>query len=172
MKESTKNAIFTLTSLVFAGLVLVFMAVPNVSLGGSIGSIGGTISEWSGFNFYENAAATDFMKAMLIITAIVACVTVILGILKLITDSKLCKSKGLANIVSFLYKLFAVALFVTSLLYMISVITMCNDLSGGGEGISGGFTPVYWAIILLMVFGLISAVSSFFTSATSKKKKK
>ena len=172
MKESTKNAIFTLVSLVFAGLVLVFMAVPNVSLGGSIGNLGGTISEWSGFNFYENATATDFMKAMLIITAIIACATVILGILKLVADSKLCKSKSLAKIVSLLFKLFAVALFVTSLLYMISVITMCNDLSGGAEGIGGGFTPVYWSIILLMVFGLAGAVSSFFTSMASKKKKK
>ena len=104
--------------------------------------------------------------------AIIACATVILGILKLVADSKLCKSKSLAKIVSFLFKLFAVALFVTSLLYMISVITMCNDLSGGAEGISGGFTPVYWSIILLMVFGLASAVSSFFTSMVSKKKKK
>ena len=172
MKESVKNAIFTLVSLVFAGLVLVFMAVPNVSLGANVGNLGGTLTEWSGFDFYENVVATDFMKAMLIITAIVACVTVVLAILKLITDSKLCKSKSLANIVSFLFKIAAVALFVTSLLYMISVITMCNDLSGGIESISGGYSPVYWAVILLMVFGLLSAVSSFFTGVTSKKKKK
>ena len=52
MKESTKNAIFTLISLVFAGLVLVFMAVPNVTLGANFGSIGGTVLEWSGFSFY------------------------------------------------------------------------------------------------------------------------
>ena len=171
MKESTKNAIFTLVSAIFAGLVIVFLAVPNVSFGASIGSLGGS-TESSGFDFYESG--TDFMKAMLIITAIVACAMVVVGILKFIVD--LGKLKSLSTITTLLFKILAIALFVSALMYMISVIVMCNDNSFSsdlfGATIGGGLKPVYWSIILMPVFGLFSAGCAFATSITSKKKKR
>lgn len=171
MKESTKNAIFTLVSAIFAGLVIVFLAVPNVSFGASIGSLGGS-TESSGFDFYESG--TDFMKAMLIITAIVACAMVVVGILKFIVD--LGKLKSLSVITTLLFKILAIALFVSALMYMISVIVMCNDNSFSsdlfGSTIGAGLKPVYWSIILMPVFGLFSAGCAFATSITSKKKKR
>ncbi len=172
MKDSMKNALLTLGALIFGGLVLVFMAVPNVSAGGTLGGTSGTLTEWSGFSFYENG--TDFMKAMLVITAIIACLVVILGVVKLITDSKLCKSKSIANIVSLLFKVMAIALLVSSVLYMIAVITMCNDGSfdlGDFLPVSGGLSPVYWSIILMVVFALVSTGCALFSGTTSKKKK-
>ena len=171
MKESTKNAIFTLVYAIFAGLVIMFLAVPNVSFGASIGSLGGS-TESSGFDFYESG--TDFMKAMLIITAIVACAMVVVGILKFIVD--LGKLKSLSTITTLLFKILAIALFVSALMYMISVIVMCNDNSFSsdlfGATIGGGLKPVYWSIILMPVFGLFSAGCAFATSITSKKKKR
>lgn len=167
MKESTKNAIFTLVSAIFAGLVIVFLAVPNVSFGASIGSFGGS-TESSGFDFYESG--TDFMKAMLIITAIVACAMVVVGILKFIVD--LGKLKSLSTITTLLFKILAVALFVSALMYMISVIVMCNDNSFSSDLFGAGLKPVYWSIILMPVFGLFSAGCAFATSITSKKKKR
>lgn len=169
MSNSMKNALLTLGALIFGGLVLVFMAVPNVSAGVGLGDWSGTLNEWSGFSFYDGAS--DFMKAMLIITAIVACLVVVLGVVKLITDSKLCKSKTIANFVSLLFKVMALALLVTSVLYMIAVIVMCNDGSYSSDLISGGLSPVYWSIILMPVFALISAGCAFFSNAGSKKKK-
>lgn len=169
MKESTKNAIFTLVSAIFAGLVIVFLAVPNVSFGASIGSLGGS-TESSGFDFYESG--TDFMKAMLIITAIVACAMVVVGILKFIVDLGKLKSA----ITTLLFKILAIALFVSALMYMISVIVMCNDNSFSsdlfGATFGAGLKPVYWSIILMPVFGLFSAGCAFATSITSKKKKR
>ena len=172
MKESTKNAIFTLVSAIFAGLVIVFLAVPNVSFGASIGSLSGSTEGRSGFDFYESG--TDFMKAMLIITAIVACAMVVVGILKFIVD--LGKLKSLSAITTLLFKILAIALFVSALMYMISVIVMCNDNSFSsdlfGSTIGAGLKPVYWSIILMPVFGLFSAGCAFATSITSKKKKR
>ena len=159
MKESTKNVILTLASIVFAGLVIVFFAVPNVSFDAVI-----TTETASGFDYYD--AGSDFMKAMLIITMIFACLTVLFAIFKMLVDAKLIKSKSVAKFINLLFIVSAIALVVSSILYMISVITMCND-SSISIGDYTSMTPVFWSIILMPVFALISLVCAFM--ARSKK---
>ena len=80
--------------------------------------------------------------------------------------AKLIKSKSVAKFINFLFIVSAIALVVSSILYMISVITMCND-SSISIGDYTSMTPVYWSIILMPVFALISLVCAFM--ARSKK---
>ncbi len=152
--------------MVFAGLILVFMAVPNVSYGFSAGS-SSVRTEYSGFDYYESG--TDFFKSMLIITGIVACVLTVVALLKTLIDC-FSKKKKFSGLLTFILKIAGLTLFVTALLYMISVIVMCSDNSITNDYSSIGLSPVYWSIVLIAIFGLISAVSAFLTNKAKKKK--
>ncbi len=160
MKEGMKKALLTLASIVFAGLTYVFFAVENVYVGEGEHTLGTT-----GFDLYEGG--TDFMKAMLILTCIFVGLTVLFGVVKLVTDSKLVKSKSVAKIVNFVFVISAIAMTVCAVLYAISIGSMCNDTSIFDYSI---MKPTVWAMILVSVFPFISLLLGMFSLSGKKKK--
>lgn len=109
MKEGMKKALLTFAAVVFAGLTYVFFAVENVFMGEGDYTIGTT-----GFDLYEGGS--DFMKAMLILTCIFVGLTVLFGLIKLVTDSKMVKSKSASKIVNFIFIVSAIAMVVCAVL--------------------------------------------------------
>lgn len=173
MKDSMKKALLTLASMIFAGLTLVFFAVPNIYIGDGENTL-----EWSGFDFYERG--TDFMKAMLIITCIFVGLTILLGIVKILTDSKLVSNKKVSKIINTLFIISALGTLIFAVLYCISVGARCADttIDSGilddwfGIGDVETFKPTIWALVLMSIFGALSFLSGLFSLSSNGKKKK
>ena len=161
MKDSMKKALLTLGSMVFAGLTLVFFAVPNVYMGE-----GNFMHESSGFDYYD--AGIDFMKAMLILTCIFAGIVVLFGIAKILADSKVISSKGVAKIVNFIFVISAMALVVCAVLYCIAIGAMCGDTAIGSYQV---LNPTVWALVLMSIFGALSFLFGLFSLSGGKKRK-
>ena len=172
-----KKALLTLGSLVFAALTFIFFALPTVQSFVEANGEKKTIGDpASAFDIFDGGQ--DFFKAMLIMTAIFACLVVIFAIVKMLTDSKVVKSKSASKIVNFIFAVSVIGLLVCAILYMISVIVFCNDYSGSTDdtflgdiidfSAGGGLGPVYWNIILVPIFALFSTGLGLYS--LSKKK--
>ena len=161
MKEGMKKALLTFAAIVFAGLTYVFFAVENVFMGEGDHTIGTT-----GFDLYEGGS--DFMKAMLILTCIFAGIVVLFGIAKILTDSKVISSKGVAKIVNFIFVISAMALVVCAVLYCIAIGAMCGDTAFGSYQV---LNPTVWALVLMSIFGALSFLTGLFSLSGGKKRK-
>ncbi len=160
MKEGMKKALLTFAAVVFAGLTYVFFAVENVFMGEGDHTIGTT-----GFDLYEGGS--DFMKAMLILTCIFVGLTVLFGLIKLVTDSKMVKSKSASKIVNFIFVVSAIAMVVCAVLYTIAIASMCNDTTLVGD--YRLLNPTVWSLVLLAVFPFIGLVLGMFSLQSKKK---
>ena len=173
MKEGTKKALLTLASIVFSGLTLVFFAVPNFYVGE-----GEYVVETTGFDGYEGS--TDFMKAMLILTCIFVGLTVLFGIAKILTDSKLISNKTASKIVNMIFIISALAMVVSAVLYCIAIGTMVNDTTldfgSFGEWVGVGpiqtIKPTVWALVLMSIMSALGFLAGLFSLAGGKSKKK
>ena len=173
MKTGLKKALLTLASIVFGGLTLVFFAVSNFYVGEGEHTI-----DTTGFDAFENA--TDFMKAMLVITCIFVGLVVLFGIVKLLTDGNIISNKTVTKIVNFIFTISVLGLVVSAVLYCISVGARCADttIDSGilddwfGIGDVETFKPTIWALVLMSIFGALSFLSGLFSLSSNGKKKK
>ena len=159
-----KKALLTFGSMVFSLLAIIFFALPTVQSVLANEPVGDPVSA---FDFFD--VGQDFFKAMLIMTAIFACLVALFGIFKLLTDSKVVKSKTLAKVVNIIFAVSTVALLVCAIIYMVSVIVMCGDMSASYGGYTVGNIPVVWNIFLVPVFALLSMILGLVSLKKSKK---
>ena len=173
MKTGLKKALLTLASIVFGGLTLVFFAVSNFYVGEGEHTI-----DTTGFDAFENA--TDFMKAMLVITCIFVGLVVLFGIVKLLTDGNIISNKTVAKIVNFIFTISVLGLVVSAVLYCISVGVMVKDntIDWGsfGDWIGVGDTklvkPTVWALVLMSVMSGLSCITGLLSLAGKSGKKR
>lgn len=164
MKEGMKSVILTLASIIFSGLTLVFFAVPNFYIGE-----GEYTLETSGFDGFDGG--TDFMKAMLILTCIFVGLTILFGIAKILTDSKVISSKKASKFVNMIFVISAFIMVVCTVLYCISIGAMVNDTTldfgsfGDLIGIGDVQTikPTIWALVLMSVMSAIGFLAGLFS---------
>lgn len=159
-KSSNKGSktLFNIITLVFAGCLIGFLALPYVKFQAS--ALGSTHEETtSGFSlldFEGNSAVATVILLLLIFASILALFTLV----KMLCDAKVINNKSLSKLVGYLVVLFALASLVMTIVAMIVISNNCKSGSLGLLGIGAGTKPAWFELILSAVMGLGATCTS------------
>lgn len=160
-KKSTKYLLLDLLTLVFAGCLLGFLALPYAK--SKVNILGGTSeSPISGYSMLDFNADSGLATVILLLV-IFASILALLGLLKVCCDTGVIKNKSVVKLIKFGLILFALASLVMTIVAMIVVPSKCSSI--GGSSASLGTYADWFVLILSTIMG----VGALFSSVLSAK---
>lgn len=163
-KKSMKFVLLDLLSLILAGGLIGFLALPYVKYQASalVSTYETTASGFKLLDFDGNTAIATVVLLIIIFASLLA----VSAILKICCDAKVITNKTCGKAISLCLILFAFASLVMAVVAMIVVSSECSAGSLGFLGIGGGSKPSWLALIL----GLLVSLSALISSLLSVKK--
>ncbi len=159
--KSNMKALWDLITLVLAGVLLGFIALPHMS----VLLLGETIASYSGYDlitFGENANVG--VAIVLLLLVIFAALLALFAILKLLADLGVVKSSGYAKFVKIGLVISALAVVVLVIINCITLGVYCDGEADGVTGRVSGRVATWATIIVNAVLGLGAGVTTFLSA--------